>query len=170
MVEYLAGDDLVEKYVKSAKGAVYFYLWKDQEHTQTNVKDEGLQVKVEELAEGGKVEHKGFIWRKSGDIVFKATPEEQKKYDDSKQQFQGGQQKRATPKWDYYDLNIVELSIANQMLASNEYFIVEQQATSLIQTVIVEGKLEKRVLVARRKLQNPFAFMPQKQEGNDQKK
>src|SRR4030095_1039259 len=147
--QQLEGDNFAKSYKKSDKGNIFTFM--------NQITDEVLESELKTLEVGKSYEYGNYFWSKSqGGAVFRKTQQEQKDYE-AKQQAQGGQ-KRATPQWDYFDVNLLPFSEANKLL-DKDYYIVDQQGTSIVQQVLYDGKLEPRLLVAKRKLRNPWQFM-----------
>lgn len=146
--QQLEGDDFAKSYKKSDKGNVFTFM--------NQITDEVLESELKDLEVGKSYEYGNYFWSKSqGGAVFRKTPQEQKEYE-SRQQQQGGA-RRPTAQWDYYEIKLLPFADANQLL-DKDHFIVDQQATSIVHQVLLEDKIEMRLLIGKRKLRNPWAF------------
>lgn len=149
--QQLEGDDFAKSYRKSDKGNIFTFM--------NQIIDEVLETELNNLEVGKIYEYGNYIWSKSqGGAIFRKTPQEQKDFEAKQAQQQQGGQRRATPQWDYYDIELLPIPEANKFLGMKDYFIVDQGATSIIQQVITDDKIELRLLIGKRKLRNPFAF------------
>jgi len=120
---------------------------------------------LETKQDGELINFGNYVWTKRDAIIFRRTQEEQKAYEDrQKQQAQGGQnQRRFTPQYDYYDINLLPIPAANTLLESGSHFIVDQNATPILHHIMSNGAMEARLLVGRRRLRNPFQFQQNQQ-------
>jgi hypothetical protein len=147
--QQIEGDNFASMYKKSDKGNIFTFM--------NQITDEVLESELKNLEVGKSYEYGNYFWSKSqGGAVFRKSPQEQKDYE-SKQQTQGGQ-KRATPQWDYFEVKLLPFDEANKLL-ERDHYIVDQMGTSIVQQVLIDGKLEPRLLIGKRKLRNPWQFM-----------
>lgn len=148
--QQIEGDNFANMYKKSDKGNIFTF--------QNQINDEVLATELKTLEVGKNFEYGNYFWSKSQNgAIFKKTAQELKEYETKQQQYQGGQ-KRATPQWDYFEVKLLPFDEANKLL-ERDHYIVDQMGTSIVQQVLIDGKLEPRLLIGKRKLRNPWQFM-----------